>query len=73
MFALTSQSHDYSLWTYNNTSLLIAKSGIPYTIGEQLILPAIEEILKAALHTPPFDVLKKVLLVTTLYKDVLMK
>lgn len=43
-----------------NISLLIAKSGKPHTIGEQLILPAIEEALKAVLHRPAYDTLKKI-------------
>ncbi|XP_055924696.1 zinc finger BED domain-containing protein 5-like [Argiope bruennichi] len=43
-----------------NISLLIAKSGKPHTIGEELILPAIEEVIKTVLHKPPFDVLKRI-------------
>lgn len=43
-----------------NISLLIAKSGKPHTIGEQLILPAIEEVLKTVLHRPAYDILKKI-------------
>ncbi|KAJ8909724.1 hypothetical protein NQ315_016770 [Exocentrus adspersus] len=43
MFASTSQSNDDGLRASYNISLLIAKSGKPHTIGEQLILPAIEE------------------------------
>ena len=45
-----------------NISLLIAKSGKPHTIGEQLILPAVEEFLKTVLHKSPFDVLKRITL-----------
>ncbi|GBP41790.1 hypothetical protein EVAR_26912_1 [Eumeta japonica] len=44
MFASTSQSNDDGLRASYNISLLIAKSGKPHTIGEQLILPAVEEI-----------------------------
>ncbi|GBN29237.1 hypothetical protein AVEN_151170-1 [Araneus ventricosus] len=43
MFASTSQSNDDGLRASYNISLLIAKSGKPHTIGEELILPAIEE------------------------------
>ncbi|KAH1021787.1 hypothetical protein HUJ04_011272, partial [Dendroctonus ponderosae] len=38
-----------------NISLLIAKSGKAHTIEEELILPAIEEVLKTVLHKPLFD------------------
>ncbi|GBP03175.1 SCAN domain-containing protein 3 [Eumeta japonica] len=44
MFASTSQSNDDGLRASYNILLLIAKSGKPHTIGEQLILPAVEEI-----------------------------
>lgn len=51
MFASTSQRNDGLRASYN-ISLLIAKSGKPHTIGEQLILPAAEEVLKTVLHKP---------------------
>jgi len=38
MFAATLKKDDYGLWASYNISLLIAKSGKPHTIGEQLIL-----------------------------------
>lgn len=60
MFASTSQSNDDGLRASYNISLLIAKSGKPHTIGEQLILPAVEEVLKTVLHKPPYDVLKRI-------------
>ncbi|GBP82334.1 SCAN domain-containing protein 3 [Eumeta japonica] len=41
-------------------SLLIAKSGKPHTIRKQLILPAVEEILKTVLHKSLFDILKRI-------------
>ncbi|CAH2013090.1 unnamed protein product [Acanthoscelides obtectus] len=43
MFASTSQRNDDGLRTSYNISLLIAKSRKPHTIGEKLILPAVEE------------------------------
>ena len=42
-----------------NISLLIAKSGKPHTIGEQLILPAIAEVLNNVLQKPAHDIIKK--------------
>ncbi|CAH1975392.1 unnamed protein product [Acanthoscelides obtectus] len=46
MFASTSQRNDD------------AKSGKPHTIGEKLILPAVEEVLKTVLHKPASDIIK---------------
>ena len=43
MLASTSQRNDDGLRASYNISLLIAKSGKPHTIGEELILPAVEE------------------------------
>lgn len=60
MFASTLKKDDDSLRASYNISLLIAKSGKPHTIGEQLILPAIEEVLKTVLHQPAFDTLKRI-------------
>ncbi|GBP24081.1 Protein ZBED8 [Eumeta japonica] len=44
IFSSTSESYDDGLRASYNISLLIAKSGKPHTIGEQLILPAVEEV-----------------------------
>ncbi|XP_067417820.1 SCAN domain-containing protein 3-like [Emydura macquarii macquarii] len=60
MFASTSKTDDDGLLASYNISLLIAKSGKPHTIGEQLILPAVEEVLKTVLHKPAYDILKKI-------------
>ncbi|GBP98413.1 hypothetical protein EVAR_63477_1 [Eumeta japonica] len=43
-YSSTSESNDDGLRASYNISLLIAKSGKPHTIGEQLILPAVEEV-----------------------------
>ncbi|KAJ8953195.1 hypothetical protein NQ318_003234 [Aromia moschata] len=61
MFASTSQRDDGLRASYN-ISLLIAKSEKPHTIGEKLILPAIEEVLKTILHKPASDIIKIFLL-----------
>ena len=50
MFASSSiQSVDGLLASYN-LSLMIAKEGKPHTIGEELILPAVKEVLNTVLH-----------------------
>ncbi|CAH2012366.1 unnamed protein product [Acanthoscelides obtectus] len=60
MFASTSQRNDDGLQSSYNISLLIAKSGKPHTIGEKLILPAVEEVLKTVLHKPASDIIKRI-------------
>lgn len=60
MFASTSQRNDDGLRASYNISLLIAKSGKPHTIGEKLILPAVEEVLKTVLHKPASDIIKRI-------------
>ncbi|CAH1997541.1 unnamed protein product [Acanthoscelides obtectus] len=60
MFASTSQRNDNGLRASYNISLLIAKSGKPNTIGEMLILPAVEEVLKTVLHKPASNIIKKI-------------
>lgn len=41
-------------------SLLIAKAGKLYTIGEELILPAIKEVINTVLHKPASDIIRKI-------------
>ncbi|CAH2003823.1 unnamed protein product [Acanthoscelides obtectus] len=60
MFASTSQRNNNGLRASYNSSLLIAKSGKPHTIGEKLILPAVEEVLKTVLHKPASDIIKRI-------------
>ncbi|CAH1992310.1 unnamed protein product [Acanthoscelides obtectus] len=60
MFVSTSQRNDDGLRASYNISLLIAKSGKPHTIGEKLILPAVEEVLKTILHKPASDIIKRI-------------
>lgn len=60
MFASSSIKDDDGLRASYNISLLIAKSGKPHTIGEQLILPAIAEVLNNVLHKPAHDILKRI-------------
>ncbi|CAH2015633.1 unnamed protein product [Acanthoscelides obtectus] len=60
MFASTSPRNDDGLRASYNISLLIAKSGKPHTIGEKLILPAVEEVLKTVVHKPASDIIKRI-------------
>ncbi|CAH2001530.1 unnamed protein product [Acanthoscelides obtectus] len=60
MFASTSQRNDDGLRASYNISLLITKSGKPHTIGEKLILPTVEEVLKTVLHKPASDIIKRI-------------
>ncbi|KRX13164.1 Zinc finger MYM-type protein 6 [Trichinella nelsoni] len=48
-----------------NISLLIAKTGKPHTIDEELILPAVSEVLHTVLHKPATDIIKKIPLSNT--------
>jgi hypothetical protein len=57
--AASKQDHDGLRASYN-ISLLIAKSRKPHTIGEELILPAVSEVLRTVLHKPPSDIIKKI-------------
>ena len=45
--------------TYN-ISLLIVKAGKPHTIGEELILPAVKQVIKTVLHKSPEQVIKSI-------------
>ena len=47
MFASSSQPSVDGLLASYNLSLMIAKKGKPHTIGEELILPAVKEVLNA--------------------------
>jgi len=39
---------------------MIAKFGKPHTIGEELIIPAIRELIRTVLHKPASDIIKKI-------------
>ncbi|GBP26565.1 Zinc finger BED domain-containing protein 5 [Eumeta japonica] len=60
IFSSTSESNDDGLRASYNISLLIAKSGNLHTVGEQLILPAVEEVLRTVLHKSSFDILNRI-------------
>jgi hypothetical protein len=60
MFSAASKQDDDGVRTSYKISLLIVKSGKPHTIGEELILPAVSEVLRTVLHKPPSDIIKKI-------------
>ena len=65
MFTSSSKDSDDGLNDSYNISLMIAKAGKPTTIGEELILPAVKEVIKSALHTSLEQVINRLLTVTT--------
>ena len=50
MFASSSQQSVDGLLASYNLSLMIVKKGKPHTIGEELILPTVKEVLNTVLH-----------------------
>ncbi|GFY33869.1 SCAN domain-containing protein 3 [Trichonephila clavipes] len=57
MFASTSQGDDNGLQASYNISLLIAKSHI---IGEELIFPAVEKVLKTVIPKSASDIIRRI-------------
>ncbi|CAG9786987.1 unnamed protein product [Diatraea saccharalis] len=60
LFSSASKQDDDGLRASYNISLLIAKTGKPHTIGEDLILPAIKEVITTVLHKPAADIIRKI-------------
>ena len=60
MFTSSSKNSDDGLMASYNISLLIAKAGKPHTIGEELILSAVKEVIKTVLHKSPEQVIKSI-------------
>ncbi|KAG0438021.1 SCAN domain-containing protein 3 [Dictyocoela muelleri] len=58
-FTNNSSREDDGLRASYNISLLIAKAGKPHSIGEELILPAISEVIQTVLNRPSYDIIKK--------------
>lgn len=63
LFATTSERDDDGLHASYNISLLIAKSRKPHTIGEELILPAVSEVIRTVLHKPASDIIIRIPLI----------
>ncbi|KAF0713483.1 SCAN domain-containing protein 3-like, partial [Aphis craccivora] len=60
LFSAASKQDNDGLRASYNISLLIAKTGKPHTIGEDLILPAIKEVITTVLHKPAADIVRKI-------------
>lgn len=58
-FSSASKQDDDGLRASYNISLMIAKTGKPHTIGEDLILPAVKEVITTVLHKPAEDIIRK--------------
>ncbi len=57
---MDAKQDDNGLRSSYNISLLITQTCKPYTIGEELILPAIKEVITTVLHKPVADVIRKI-------------
>lgn len=60
LFAKKSSQSDSGLVASYNISLLIAKSGQPFTVGEKLVLPAIKEVISTVMERDPTQVLNSI-------------
>ncbi|GFX38231.1 protein ZBED8 [Trichonephila clavipes] len=60
MFPSTLERDDNGLQASYNISLLIEKSGKSHTIGEELILPAVEEVLKTVIPKSASDIIRRI-------------
>lgn len=56
----TSKNIEGGLDASYQISLLIAKAGYPHTVGEKLILPAVQEIIKTVMKMDPNPVLRSI-------------
>ncbi|XP_071394012.1 zinc finger BED domain-containing protein 5-like [Centroberyx affinis] len=60
LFARKTSQNDSGLVASYNISLLIAKCGQLFTIGEKLVLPAIKEVISTVMERDPTQVLKSI-------------
>ena len=60
LFSAASKQDDDGLRASYNIYLLISQTGKPHTIGEELILPAIKEVITTVLHKPAADIMRKI-------------
>ncbi|KAI2645147.1 Zinc finger BED domain-containing protein 5 [Labeo rohita] len=60
LFTRTSSQNDSGLIASYNISLLIAKCGQSFTIGEKLVIPVIKEVISTVMERDPTQVLKSI-------------
>uniref|UniRef100_A0A5S6Q3P9 DUF4371 domain-containing protein n=1 Tax=Trichuris muris TaxID=70415 RepID=A0A5S6Q3P9_TRIMR len=60
IFSSASRRNTDGLRASYNISLLIAKCGKPHAIGEELILPAVSEVLRTVVRIPANEIIKKI-------------
>lgn len=60
LFVRTTRQNDSGLIASYNISLLIAKCGQSFTIGEKLVIPAIKEVISTVKERDPKQVLKSI-------------
>ncbi|CAH1992808.1 unnamed protein product [Acanthoscelides obtectus] len=58
--AISFLHHCDQIQHFHNTTPVTQNPENPDTIGEKLILPAVEEVLKTVLHKPASDIIKKI-------------
>ncbi|KAJ0184108.1 hypothetical protein K1T71_000531 [Dendrolimus kikuchii] len=62
LFSGSAKQDDDGLRASYNISLLIAQKGKSHNIGDELILPAIKEVITTVLYTPAADIIRKIVL-----------
>uniref|UniRef100_A0A5S6QK69 DUF4371 domain-containing protein n=1 Tax=Trichuris muris TaxID=70415 RepID=A0A5S6QK69_TRIMR len=59
-FSWTSKEVSDGMLASYRISMLIAKAGYAHTVGEDLLIPVVSEVLETVLHRPSADVVKKI-------------
>ncbi|VVC31371.1 Hypothetical protein CINCED_3A025953 [Cinara cedri] len=60
LFSVTSKLDNDGLRASYTISLLITKTGKPHTIGEDLILKAVKEVITTVLHKPAANIIRNI-------------
>ncbi|KAM3833924.1 zinc finger BED domain-containing protein 5-like [Diretmus argenteus] len=60
LFARKASQLDSGLVASYNISLMIAKCGLPFTVGENLVLPSIKEAISTVMERDPTQVVKSI-------------
>ena len=57
MFSITSKDSRDGLRASYNISVLIARKGKPHNIREELIIPAVKEVIQTVMHKSPQQII----------------